>query len=84
MSHNLHIKEKVKSFVLNTTFADKAKIADETLIFKNGYIDSMGFVMLITFLENEFKIPTQDRDLIEENFESINAITNYVLQKQTA
>lgn len=84
MSHNLQIKEKVKSFVLDTTFADKTKIADETLIFKNGFIDSMGFVMLITFLETEFKIPTQDRDLIEENFESIDAITNYVLQKQTA
>lgn len=84
MSHNLHVKEKVKAFVLDTTFAEREKIADETLIFKNGFIDSMGFVMLITFLENEFKIPTQDRDLIEENFESINAITNYVLQKQTA
>ena len=84
MSNNLQIREKVKDFVLDTTFADKAKIADETLIFKNGFIDSMGFVMLITFLEKEFKIPTQDRDLIETNFESINAITNYVMQKQIA
>jgi acyl carrier protein len=76
-------KEKVKSFILDTTFADKSKIKDETLIFKDGFLDSMGFVSIITFLETEFKIVTHDRDLIEENFESINAIVNYIAIKET-
>jgi acyl carrier protein len=76
-------KEKVKAFIFETTFADKTKISDETLIFKEGYFDSMGFVSIITFLESEFNVVTQDRDLIEENFESINAIANYILRKKT-
>ena len=79
----LQIKEKVKAFILEQTFADKSKIAYETLIFKEGYLDSMGFVTLIAFLEKEFTIETIDRDLIEENFESIDAITNFVIRKHS-
>jgi len=41
----------------------------------------MGFIMLIAFLEEEFGIKTSDEDLIEENFESINAICDFVDRK---
>ena len=81
MDNVLQIKEKVKGFILEQTFADKSKVIDETLIFKEGYLDSMGFVILIAFLEKMFSIETTDRDLIEENFESINAIANFVIKK---
>ena len=40
--------------------------------------------MLITFLEEEFGIKTVDSDLIEENFESINAITEFIKRKTEA
>jgi acyl carrier protein len=51
------------------------------LIFKEGFLDSMGLVILITFLEETFGIATSDSDMVEENFESINAITEFVLRK---
>jgi len=38
----------------------------------------MGFLLLIDFIEEKYKIKTADQDLIEENFESIEAITNYI------
>jgi acyl carrier protein len=78
------IKNKVSSYVIETTFADKGKIKDETLIFQEGFFDSMGFVMLLGYLEETFGIKPLDEDLIEENFESINAITNYVVNKKAA
>jgi acyl carrier protein len=74
-------KEKVKEYILQSASADKDKIKDDTLIFKEGFFDSMGFVMLITFLEQEFGTKTLDSDLVEENFESINAITGFVARK---
>ena len=64
------------------TFAEKHKIQNDSLMFKEGFFDSMGFIMLITFIEEEFVIKTSDADLIEENFESINAITSYILRKK--
>jgi len=84
MDDTIQIKEKVKAFILEGTFADKSKIQYNTLIFKDGYFDSMGFISLIAFLEQEFKIETIDRDLMEENFESIEAIANFVIKKSTA
>jgi acyl carrier protein len=74
-------KEKIKEYILQSASAEKDKIEDHTLIFKDGFFDSMGFVMLITFLEQEFGIKTVDSDLVEENFESINAITGFVARK---
>jgi acyl carrier protein len=76
------IKEKVKSFIIQSTHVDSEKVVDDSLFFKEGYLDSMGFIMLITFIEEEFEFNTSDADLIEENFESINAITSYILRKK--
>ena len=42
------IKEKVKDYIKQATFVEKDKIKDDSLIFKEGYFDSMGFVVLIT------------------------------------
>jgi acyl carrier protein len=75
------IKEKVRSYINQSVHVDNNKIKDSSLIFKEGFLDSMGFIILITFLEEEFKIKTNDSDLVEENFESINAITDFVLRK---
>jgi acyl carrier protein len=75
------IKEKVKSYIHQAVHVDKEKIRDNSLIFKEGYFDSMGFILLITFIEEEFGIQTSDDDLIEENFESIDAITDFINQK---
>jgi acyl carrier protein len=80
--NELIIKEKVKTYVLQAVYADKEKIKDDSLIFKEGYFDSMGFMVLITFLEEEFGIKTNDTDLLEENFESINAITEFITHKK--
>lgn len=75
------VKEKIRTYIVQTSHADANKIKDESLIFKEGFFDSMGFIMLITFLEEEFGIKTVDSDLIEENFESINAISEFIQRK---
>jgi acyl carrier protein len=75
------IKEKVKSYIHQAAHVENDKIRDESLIFKEGYFDSMGFMVLITFIEEEFSIKTFDNDLTEENFESINAITDFISRK---
>lgn len=75
------IREEVRTYILGAVHADKEKIRDDSMIFREGYFDSMGFIMLITFLEEKFKIKTGDADLIEENFETIDAITDFIGRK---
>jgi len=74
-------QEKIKQYILQASHVEANKIKNESLIFKEGFFDSMGFIMLITFLEEEFGIKTVDADLVEENFESINAISDFVKKK---
>ena len=81
MADNNLVKEKVRAYVLQAVYVDKEKIKDDSLIFKEGYFDSMGFMVLITYIEEEFGIKTNDTDLVEENFESINAITDFIIRK---
>ena len=76
-----YIKEKLKDFISENTYSDPSKIQYDTLIFKEGFFDSMGFITLITFLEDEFNVKTEDKDFVEENFESIDAMTNYITKK---
>ncbi len=72
------IKEKIHKYIADTTFADVSIIKDDTLLFDEGIFDSMGLISLITFLEDEFNIKTEDTDLVVENFESITAINKFV------
>ena len=55
---------------------------DDTLIFVQGFFDSMGFLLLINFIEEKFGIKTDDAELLEENFESVNAIAAFIERKQ--
>lgn len=75
------IKESVRAYVLEKVYAEKDRVKDDSMIFTEGYIDSMGFMDLVVFLEQEFSIRIGDSDLIEENFESINAISDFVMRK---
>lgn len=82
MVHNhSDVQAKVKQYILGASHVEAEKIKNESLIFKEGFFDSMGFILLITYLEEEFGIKTVDADLIEENFESINAISDFVKRK---
>lgn len=77
----VNVQERIKQYIVETSHADANKIKNESLIFKEGFFDSMGFIMLITFLEEEFGIKTIDADLVEENFESVNAISDFIIRK---
>lgn len=75
------IREKVKNFIVETSYVSAEQINDDTLIFAEGIMDSMGFISIIGFLEEAFSISAADNELIEANFESVDAISNYVLRK---
>ncbi len=77
-------KQSIKKFIAETSFANIEKIKDDTMIFREGIFDSMGLMTLITYLEDNFKIQVQDTDLIEENFESVNAIYGFLEKKHNS
>lgn len=81
MINSIEIKEQIKQFIIDTTYAPEPDVKDDTLIFVKGFFDSMGFILLINFIEEKFGIKTDDHELMEENFESINAIAGFIERK---
>ena len=75
------IIEKVKLYIVNSSFSQKEDIQNDTLIFENSILDSMGFLFLIDFLKEEFEIEVDDNELVDDNFKSINNISDYLLEK---
>ncbi len=80
--NNLHqVQEKVRQFIINTSYIPAEQVQNDTLIFAQGIMDSMGFISIIDFIEDSFSISATDNELIEANFESIDAIAQFVSRK---
>lgn len=76
------MREDIRKFIAETSFNNLSDIKDETLIFDEGIFDSMGLLGLINFLESEFNIVTEDTELQEENFGSVERIATFVQKKR--
>lgn len=75
------ISTKVKRYIVRESFSQDEDIHNDTLIFENSLLDSMGFLFLIDFLKEELKIEIEDAELVDDNFKSINNITEFLLKK---
>ena len=82
MSTTLTISDRIKDYVKESaTIPTGFELLNNTLLFDEGLFDSMGFMALISFLQEEFNVEPNDDELIVENFESIDAITKYLSTK---
>lgn len=48
-----------------------------------GVIDSMSLWPLIVFVEERFGIKVEDTDILQENFQTLRALTNFVETKHS-
>ena len=72
----------VRSFIIdNFLFGNTEGLIDDTSFLEDGIIDSTGVLELVTYLEEEFSIKIEDKDLIPDNLDSINNIIKYLERK---
>jgi acyl carrier protein len=81
MKNSQQIKDEIKHFILETSYTSEDLLTNETQIFTQGILDSLGFMSLVSFLDEKYSISIKDTDLVETNFESINAIGDFVTRK---
>lgn len=55
---------------------------DTDSFLENGVIDSMNVIELVLFLEQQFGIQVADQEIIPDNFDSIQQLTNFIQSKQ--
>ena len=73
--------ERIRSFLVRQFPTTKNVSNDEPLL-KNGIIDSLGILEVVTFIEKEFSITVSDEDLLPENFGSVASLTTFVQSKR--
>jgi acyl carrier protein len=52
----------------------------EVDLFEHGYVDSVGVVELLGFLQEEFNVEVPDDDLLADDFSSVVGIAGIVLR----
>ncbi len=57
------------------------KVEDDQSLLEEGIIDSLKMVELLSFIEGRYGIVVDDDELIPENFETLNAMVNFLEQK---
>ncbi|MEO1056394.1 MAG: phosphopantetheine-binding protein, partial [Actinomycetota bacterium] len=70
------VAEQIESFLIsNGSFDGRNRPDRETELFDSGYVDSLGIVRLIDFLETTFSVLLGDEELLDERFPTINGMT---------
>lgn len=82
MQSKVNVKEEIRRYIVeDILFDDGEKLKIDTSFQEHGIIDSLGFVELIGFVEKKFGIQIKDDELIPENFDSLQKITQFVESK---
>lgn len=79
----MDMHQQIINFLYDESLKDEFKELnyDDSLL-ELGIIDSVKMLDLINFIEEQFGVQVDDDDLYPENFDSINAIVNYINSKK--
>ena len=69
---------------IEDTYANGTPVSATDRLLEDGIIDSQGMLELISFVEETSGVFVEDNDVDLDNFGSVEAIANYVQQKQAA
>jgi acyl carrier protein len=75
------MKETIKKYIIEKIVGEEIDFADDTSLFGEGIIDSLGQVKLISFLEKHYNITIDSGEITTENFDTINQIVALVEKK---
>jgi acyl carrier protein len=86
MRNEQQLRSEIRQFVLDDLLmGDTASMLDDDESFlETGTIDSIGVLDIVMFLEHNFQLKVQDRELVPENLDSINRLVQFVMRKTHA
>lgn len=76
-------KADVKAFIVsNFLFGQEGTgIADTQSFLESGIIDSTGLLELIAFVEEKYGISVGDREMVPDNLDSLQNISQFIARK---
>lgn len=76
-------KSQLRNYIVeNFLFGDtETEFADSDSFMEKGIIDSTGILEIITFIEENYDIKIEDDEILPENLDSIDNLTNFISRK---
>ncbi len=77
------VSDQIRDFVLEKfPQAKKKSLGDTDKLLESGIVDSLGILDLVAFLESCFQVHISDEELLPENFQTVEAIAQFVERKR--
>jgi acyl carrier protein len=77
------IKDEIKQFITEKfLFNSDDPPGDDVSLLETNFVDSVGILEIVAFLESHFKVKVEDEELTAANLDSINRIANFIEKKR--
>ena len=75
-------KSEIRNFIVeNFLYGQDNGLGDDVSFLQKGLMDSTGILELLSFIEEKYGISIDDEELIPDNFDSLNKLSNYITKK---
>lgn len=75
------MKEQLKKFIINSFMYGKGSISDNEPLFETGIIDSLGFIKLLSFVQDKLNVPIDMSEVTMEKFRTIDDMVKTIESK---
>jgi len=78
----MQLKSEIRNFIVeNFLYGQNDGLVDDLSFLQKGLLDSTGILEFVAFVEEKYEISVADEELIPDNFDSINKLTDYIVKK---
>jgi len=75
------MKDKIRKFIVDNFLFGKGTVTDAQPLFDSGLVDSFAFVVLLSFIEKEFKVRFSRSEITMDGFSNIDKIAESIEKK---
>lgn len=81
---NVKLRSEVREFIIENFLygQDDNQLGDDVSFLEKGIMDSTGVLEMVSFVEEKYGISVEDEELIPENFDSLNRLSEFITKKK--
>ncbi|MBD3233093.1 MAG: acyl carrier protein [candidate division Zixibacteria bacterium] len=82
----MDIKGNIRQFIIdNFLMGESSRLSSDKVSFlDSGIVDSTGVLELVTWVEETFRIKIEDDELLPENLDSVDRLSDFIQRKSGA
>jgi acyl carrier protein len=78
----MQIESRIRQFIVqNLYYTEDNALDDDASFLEMGVVDSMGVMELVAFVQAEWSVTIESRELVVENFDSVRKVARFIRRK---